>query len=98
MTEHQPEAVPVLSLNDLHTVASSTSWLWHGYLAPSQITLFTSKWETSNTTLAAMLLARLHSGGQLAGLPIKAGSAVLIIVECLPKRESMPARQSQTGS
>ena len=59
-------------------------WLWHGYLAPGAVTLLTSQWKTGKTTLAAVLVARLKTGGMLAGLPLAAGRAVVVSEESTP--------------
>lgn len=60
---------------------SATRWLWHGYLAAGNITLFTSQWKSGKTTLVAVLLARMGRGGQLAGLPVAAGRAAVVSEE-----------------
>jgi hypothetical protein len=66
----------------LRTEAASTvSWLWHGYLAPGSLTLLTSQWKTGKTTLTSVLLARLKTGGTLAGLPVSAGQAIVLSEE-----------------
>jgi hypothetical protein len=59
----------------------SRSWLWHGYLASHNITLLTSLWKAGKSTLIAVLLARMKSGGTIAGLPVIAGRAVVISEE-----------------
>jgi hypothetical protein len=56
-------------------------WLWHGYLAPGAVTLLTGQWKAGKTTLASVLLARLKAGGELAGLPLAAGQAVVVSEE-----------------
>jgi hypothetical protein len=56
-------------------------WLWHGYLAPGVTTLLTSQWKSGKTTLVSVLLARLKAGGQFAGLPLRAGKAVVVSEE-----------------
>jgi hypothetical protein len=56
-------------------------WLWHGYLAPGAVTLLTSQWKTGKTTLASVLLAKMKTGGSLAGLPLAAGRAVVLSEE-----------------
>jgi hypothetical protein len=53
-------------------------WLWQGYLAPGQLTLLTGRPGLGLTTLTAVLLARLETGGALAGLPLAAARAVVI--------------------
>jgi hypothetical protein len=59
------------------------AWLWHGYLAPGQLTLLTSLWKSGKTTLLAILLARLKDGGQLLGLPVRAARALVVSEEDL---------------
>jgi hypothetical protein len=56
-------------------------WLWHGYLAPRSLTLFTSQWKSGKTTLLSVLLAKLKTGGELAGLPLAAARAVVVSEE-----------------
>src|SRR5262249_55097122 len=53
-------------------------WLWQGYLMPGAVTLLTSLWKSGKTTLLSVLLSRLNAGGQLAGLPGRAGRAVVV--------------------
>jgi hypothetical protein len=70
------------SLADLKARARGTlDWLWHGYLAPRNLTLLTSLWKAGKSTLIALLLARMKTGGTLAGLPVAAGRAVVISEE-----------------
>jgi hypothetical protein len=56
-------------------------WLWHGYVSRCQMTLLTGQWKIGKTTLLAALLARLGSGGTLAGRPVHPGRAVVITEE-----------------
>jgi len=42
-------------------------WLWDGVVATGMITLLTSRWKAGKTTLISALLARLGTGGNLAG-------------------------------
>ena len=77
-------AVPSLLWGTDSLVAAAPagpSWLWQGYLAPGAVTLLTSRWKAGKTTLAAVLLAKLGTGGQLAGLPLAAGKAVIVSEE-----------------
>jgi len=80
-----PAASPAffaIGLNDLRMSAESRAgWLWQGYLAPGNVTLLTSQWKSGKTTLAAVLLARLKTGGLLAGLPLRPGRAVVVTEE-----------------
>jgi hypothetical protein len=71
-----------LWLTDLKAEAQpQTSWLWQGYLAPGNVTLLTSQWKSGKTTLVAVLLSRLKTGGLLAGRPLRPGKAVVVSEE-----------------
>src|SRR5437899_3206097 len=73
---------PALWLSDLAAAAQTQpSWLWHGYLAPGNVTLLTGQWKHGKTTLLAVLLAKLKAGGQLAGLRLAAARAVVVSEE-----------------
>jgi hypothetical protein len=70
------------SLADLKAATrGSWDWLWHGYLAPRNLTLLTSLWKAGKSTLISVLLSRMKTGGTLAGLPVRAGRAVVISEE-----------------
>jgi hypothetical protein len=56
-------------------------WLWHGFVSRCQLTLLTGQWKIGKTTLLAALLARLGSGGSLAGRRVEPGRAVVITEE-----------------
>ena len=60
---------------------STADWLWHGYLAAGNITVLASQWKAGKTTLLATLLARMQSGGELAGLVVRPGKAVVLSEE-----------------
>jgi hypothetical protein len=67
---------------NLTAAASPTAaWLWQGFLAPGAVTVLTSQWKAGKTTLASVLLARLKTGGTLAGLPLAAGQAIVVSEE-----------------
>ena len=57
------------------------SWLWQGYLGHGRLTLLTSQWKSGKTTLVSVLLARMATGGLLAGLPVAAGRAAVVSEE-----------------
>jgi hypothetical protein len=57
------------------------TWLWEGYLAAGNVTLLTSQWKTGKTTLVSVLLAKMGSGGTLAGLPVRPGRVVVVSEE-----------------
>jgi hypothetical protein len=61
--------------------AEPLRWPWYGYLAAGAVTLLTSRWKAGKTTLLSVLLARMGSGGALAGLPVAAGRAVVVSEE-----------------
>ena len=56
-------------------------WLWQGYLAAGNVTLLVGPWKAGKTTLLSVLLARLGTGGALAGLAVRPGRAVVITEE-----------------
>jgi len=67
---------------DLSAASSrQTSWLWQGYIAQSQITLLTSQWKSGKTTLLSILLARMKTGGDLAGSSVSPARAVIVSEE-----------------
>jgi hypothetical protein len=67
------------------------NWLWHGYLAPGNLTLLTGLWKAGKTTLVSALLARLVTGGTLAGLPVRSGRAVVVSEEPIEHWEARAA-------
>src|SRR5262245_20330285 len=78
----QAHPYPALWINGLRgTSRNRKQWLWEGYLAPGTGTLLTSQWKSGKTTLVTVLLDRLGSGGELAGLPLTAGKALVISEE-----------------
>src|SRR5260370_836856 len=50
-----------------------TDWLWKGYLAPGCMTMFTGQWKLGKTTLVALLLSRMATGGELVGQAVRQG-------------------------
>jgi hypothetical protein len=56
-------------------------WLWHGFLAPGKVTALTSQSKSGKTTLASLLLVRLQAGGELAGLAVAPGRALVVSEE-----------------
>lgn len=74
--------VQAMWLDGLRAAAgASLDWLWRGYLAPGNLTLLTSQWKAGKTTLLSILLDRMREGGALAGLPVRAGKAVVLSEE-----------------
>jgi AAA domain len=67
--------------DQLDSAGQPLTWLWHGYLAPGNLTLLTAQSKTGKTTLLSVLLARLKDGGDLAGLAVTAGKAVVLSEE-----------------
>ncbi len=70
-----------LSYAELQPADVRPDWLWQGYLLPAAVTLLTSLWKSGKSTLLAVLLARLKTGGMLGGLPVRAGRAVVVTEE-----------------
>ena len=68
-----------LSVGD--ELTGSDPWLWHGYLAPGQITLLTAQWKSGKTTLLSILFARLKLGGELAGLKVAPAKPIVLSEE-----------------
>jgi hypothetical protein len=79
-----PPAEPYVPLSyaELKPAAQAQrDWLWQGYLLPGAVTLLTSLWKSGKSTLLSVLLSRLKNGGVLAGLPVRAGRAVVVSEE-----------------
>jgi len=71
-----------LSYADLKSSADARrDWLWQGYLLPGAVTLLTSLWKSGKSTLLSVLLSRLKTGGELGGLLVRAGRAVVVSEE-----------------
>jgi hypothetical protein len=84
-------------LDDLRRAAGTQrSWVWYGYLAPGGVTLLTSQWKSGKTTLVSVLLARLKHGGDLAGLPLVGGKAVVVSEES-PAQWELRSRKLDFG-
>jgi hypothetical protein len=83
-----------VSADELAAEVAVQPWLWHGLLAPGNVTLLTSQWKSGKTTLMAVLLARLRAGGDFAGRPLRAGRAVVVSEE---GKRLWGARQQRLG-
>lgn len=66
---------------ELDVAEPPKQWIWEGYLAPGQITLFTSMWKSGKTTLLSHLLAQRKTGGALGGLALAAGLSAVVTEE-----------------
>lgn len=78
----QPVAFFDRGIEEMKTARSGCDdWLWHGYLAPRQLTLLTAMWKTGKTTFIAGLLAKLKAGGEYCGQKVRAGRALIISEE-----------------
>lgn len=74
--------VPLLKPSQLRTSSCSRErWLWHGYLGARMVTAFVSRGKSGKTTLASILLSMLKHGGQLGGLTVAPGKAVVVTEE-----------------
>jgi AAA domain len=74
-----------IPMNALHagTIAPPARWLWHGYLAPGDVTLLTSLWKTGKTTLLTGLLQHLGKGEPFLGRYVSRGQAWIVSEESL---------------
>jgi hypothetical protein len=82
--DYDPHPLPTYSpvwSGEMSPAPAEVPWLWHGYLAPSNITLLTSRWKTGKTTLLSVLLARRAAGGTLAGRALKPGRTAVVCEE-----------------
>src|SRR3954464_10553619 len=61
-----------------------TDWVWHGLIAPGNLTLLTSQWKSGKTTLLSVLLGLRVAGGLLGGLAVKPGKTLVVSEEPLP--------------
>ncbi len=75
------EPFTCLETAELEQTALPKRWVWDGYLAPGQITVFTSVWKSGKTTLLSHLLAQRKAVGALAGRAVAAGNSVVISEE-----------------
>jgi hypothetical protein len=81
-----PDRFPSVTHLDLQSAGQPDKrWLWHGYLAPGEVTLLTSQWKSGKSTLISALIAKLKRGGQLGGRSLAAGRAVIISEESTTK-------------
>ena len=77
-----PLAFCALKPHELADVAHHRqTWLWHGYLGPGKVTALVSPPKTGKTTLLTHLLAAMAHGGELAGLAVAAGRALVVSEE-----------------
>ena len=73
---------PALKIDALRSAdPADPPWLWDGYITCGGVTLLTSLWKTGKTTLIALLLDRLRTGGSLAGQAIRPGRGVVVSEE-----------------
>src|SRR5947209_6641263 len=86
-TETQPLSRKTLTIQPLrpselaNAAQPGMSWLWHRYLAPGKVTALISPPKAGKTTLTSLLLARFAQGGQLAGLAVAPGRALVVSEE-----------------
>ena len=71
----------IQSADEIRQGGRPIEWIWDGFIAAGNITLLTSLWKSGKTTLASVLLARMATGGAVAGRTLKAGKAVIVSEE-----------------
>lgn len=81
-----PEPLP---LSQLRRADPASAWLWHGYLARGEVTLYTALWKAGKTTLLAHLLKVFGAGGHFCDRDVLP-SRVLYVTE---EHESMWAER-----
>jgi hypothetical protein len=69
----------------MSTRQTEKPWLWKGFLAAGEITLFTAMWKSGKSTLISVLLAKMKQGGELAGQPVSRAK-VLVVSEESPEK------------
>src|SRR5579859_917295 len=73
---------PPATLADLQSIPAQTApWLWDGYLAAGKVTLLTSLWKMGKTTLVSVLLAKMKTGGELAGRRVQPARPIIVSEE-----------------
>src|SRR5262245_15163221 len=79
----RPTDVPAfVSLGQVLSVPGPTAnWLWDCFLAAGKMTLLTSLWKAGKTTLVSVLMAKMRSGGELAGRPVRPARPAVITEE-----------------
>jgi hypothetical protein len=73
-----PPAVP---LSQLEAEEESARWLWDGYLARKEVTLFSALWKAGKTTMLAHLLKAMELGGTFCGRKIEPCSVLYVAEE-----------------
>src|SRR4051812_7783175 len=58
-------------------------WIWHGFIAPGNLTLLTSQWKAGKTTLLSVLLGLRVAGGALGDRAVRAGKSLVVTEEPL---------------
>jgi hypothetical protein len=80
----QPETPPRWTPKPLSALTDrmeALEWLWYGFLAPGNITLFTGLWKAGKTTLLSYLLKALDgSSDKFAGFAVRP-TRVLVVSE-----------------
>lgn len=61
------------------------AWLWKGFLARGEITLFSALWKAGKTTLLAHLLKSFERGGSFCGYDAAAGKTLYVTEENEPR-------------
>src|SRR5262245_718135 len=70
---------PILSLAPVaHREPAGPDWIWDGYLASGHLSLLTGPPQVGKTTLLAVLLARMATGGDFLGRRLRAGRAFVL--------------------
>ena len=77
-----PEPIPC---SRLRAQEESARWLWHGYLARGEVTLFSALWKAGKTTFLAHLLRAFQSGGSFCGQCVRPARVLYVTEEGEPR-------------
>jgi AAA domain len=84
-SRHDEPLAPILMTQvDASEATSDANWLWHGYIARGNVTLFTSQWKTGKTTLLTGLLQRMAGGGKFLDRSVAAAKVLYVSEEPKP--------------
>jgi len=74
-----PETIPS---SQLRVLDPARLWLWKGFLARGEITLFCALWKAGKTTLLAHLLRAFEAGGDFLGHLVTPARVLYVTEEC----------------
>jgi|GEM_PF-2696760 len=76
-----PDAWTPIPVTELSGTETTVQWVWDGFVARGCLTDFYAYWKAGKSTLLAVLLERMASGGELAGRTVRRGTALVVSEE-----------------